>query len=94
MSDLAEDYSLIVIGKNLMLNVLLNGTRENYLLQILTLEHKCLRGILMGDAHHILLYYRTCIELGSNIMARSTYNLHTSLVSLMIRLSTDKGRKE
>ena len=94
MSVLAEDYRLVMISQNLVLDMLLHCTREHYLFQILTLEHKCLRGILMRYAHHVLLYDRTCVELGSNVVARSTYNLHTPLVCLVIWLGTYKGRQE
>ena len=44
-----------MICENLPLDMLLNGTRKNDFLKILTLEHKSLGGVLMSDANKILL---------------------------------------
>ena len=48
----------------------------------------------MSDADNILLNDRTGIKLRGNIVACSTYNLNTTLVSLMIRLCSYESRKE
>ena len=48
----------------------------------------------MGNAGNILLDDWTGIQLGCNIVAGGTDNLHAALVSLMIGLGTDKGRQE
>ena len=83
-----------MICENLPLDMLLNGTRKNDFLKILTLEHKSLGGVLMSDADNILLNDRTCIKLRGNIVACSTDNLNTTLISLMIRLCSYERRKE
>ena len=83
-----------MICENLPLDMLLNGTRKNDFLKILTLEHKSLGGVLMSDADNILLNDRTCIKLRGNIVACSTDDLHTTLISLMIRLCSYERRKE
>lgn len=91
---LAEDNSLIVISKNLTFDVLLHGTRKDYLLKVLSLEDKRLRCVLVSDAYYILLNDWTSIELCCDIVACGSDDLHTTLVCLMIWLGTYERRKE
>ena len=83
-----------MVCENLPLDMLLNGTGKDNLLKILTLEDKSLRSVLMSDADNILLNDRTCIKLRGNVVACSTDDLNTTLISLVIRLCTYECRKE
>ena len=64
--------------------MLTHGTREYNLLQILTFRHQILYGILMCNAHHILFDDRAGIQFRSDIMTRSTDNLHPTFKSRML----------
>ena len=70
------------------------GMREHNLLQILSFEHQTLRRIFVRDSRYILLDDRACIKIGRHVVAGSSDDLHTALVSLMIGLGTDKGGQE
>ena len=83
-----------MIREYLPLNMLLDGTGEDDLLKILTLEDESLRGVLMSDADNILLDDRTCIKLRGDVVAGSTDNLYATLICLMIRLCTNERREE
>ena len=48
----------------------------------------------MSDTHHILLDDRPCIQFRSNVVAGSSYNLHTTLECCMVGLRPYKCRKE
>ena len=52
-----------MIREYLPLNMLLNGTGEDDLLKILTLEDESLRGVFVSDADNILLDDWTCVKL-------------------------------
>ena len=89
-----EYDSLVLVGKNLALNVLLYSTRQHNLLEIATFVYQIGYGILVGDAHDVLLNDRTGIELSGHIVACSTDEFHSTLIGGMIGLSTHESREE
>ena len=91
---LTEDDSLVVVGEHLALDVLLDCTGEDYLLQVLALEYEGLGGVLVGDAYHVLFDDGACIQFGGHVVTGGTDNLHSSLVCLMIWLGADEGWQE
>ena len=74
--------------------MLLYGTREDNLLQILSFIYKVFDRVFMSDTHHVLFDNRTCVQFGRYIMTGCTDNLHPSLESGMVRLRTYERRKE
>ena len=74
--------------------MLRHGTAQHNLLKVTALQHQRVGRVLMRYTHHILLYDWSSVEVGSHIVARSTYNLHATLVCLMVRPSTDECWKE
>ena len=48
----------------------------------------------MGDACHVLLNDRPCVQFGSDVVTRGSDNLHTALPCLVIGFGTDEGWQE
>ncbi len=74
--------------------MLLHGAREDDLLQVAALGHQVLHRVLVRDAHHVLLYDGTRVQLVGHVVARSADDLHATLVGGMVRLGPDEGRQE
>lgn len=74
--------------------MLCHRTAQYYFLQVAPFQHKAFRGILVCNAHYVLLYYRPSVQLHCHVMARCPNYLNTPLPCLMIRLRADKSRKE
>ena len=66
--------------------MLLYRAGKHYLLQVTSFLDEIVYSVLVGDAHDVLLDNRTRIKIGSDIVARGSYQLHTALVGGMIRL--------
>lgn len=91
---LVEDDGLVLVSQYLTLDVLLDGTAEHNLLEVLALIDERLGRVLVGYAYHVLLDDGSSVEVLCDIMARSADNLHTPLERLMVGLSTYEGRQE
>jgi len=88
-----ENDGAVAEGKNLVVKMLCHASRENYFLDVTSLAHEVVDGILVRDVDNVLLNDGTRVKVSSDVMASGTNEFHSAIVRLMVRFGTDKGGK-
>lgn len=88
-----ENDGAVAEGKNLVVKMLCHSPRENYFLDVTSLAHEVVDGILVRDVDNVLLNDGTRVKVSSDVMARGANEFHSAIVRLMVRFGTDKGGK-
>ena len=83
-----------MVGQYLALDVLGHGAGEHDFLQVAAFEHQAFGGVLVGDAHHVLLDDGAGVELARHVVACRTDDFHTALPGLMVGLGAYEGGEE
>lgn len=93
-SSLCEDDGLVLVGEDLALDVLEDGTAEDDLLKVLALIDEGLRCVLVRDPYDILLDDRPGVKIFCDIVACGSYDLNSPFECLVVWLGSHEGRKE
>lgn len=91
---LIKNNRLLPINQHTMLNVCPYSSGQNDHLEVTTFSNKILDGISVPDPNDILFNNRSFIKLSCSIVCGCSDDLHASLVRLVIRFSSCKGRKK
>src|SRR5258708_30284813 len=91
---LFEDYSLIPVQQNAVLDVPADRAGEHHFLEVAPFLHKLLQRIAVRDARHTLLDDRPVVQYFRHVVGRRSDQLYPTLKRLMMRLCPNERRQE
>jgi hypothetical protein len=92
--ELLEYDGLVSVQENAVFDVPANGARENYFFYIPAFLDEIVDGIAVVDTDHVLLNDGAIVEDLGNVVRGCTDQFDAALKRLMVRLGSDKRRKE
>jgi len=91
---LLKHYRLVPIQQNPILNVPADCAGEHHFFDVAAFFDELFDGVAVRDADYVLLDDRAIIEDFGDVVGSCSYQLDSSLESLMVRAGTDEGWKE
>ena len=89
-----EDYGLVAVKKNAVLDVPADRAGENNFFQVATFADEIFNRVAVGDADDVLLDDGAVVENFSDVVAGRADELHAALEGLMVRAGSDEGRQK
>src|SRR5258708_39141084 len=91
---LLENYGLVAVEKNAVLDVPADGAGENNFFKVAAFADEIFNRVAVGDADHVLLDDGAVGEDFSDVVAGGRDELHAALEGLMVRAGSDEGRQK
>ncbi|SUS06260.1 exported hypothetical protein [uncultured Defluviicoccus sp.] len=90
----AQDDGFLTVDEDPALDMPLDGSRQDDVLDIPAHHHQALGAMAVTDTLDRLLDNRSLVEVLSHIMSGGADNLDTALVGLLVRLRTLEARQK